>query len=57
MPSWVIAFLFAIGGATWVYSKLMRSTGNNTSSVLVASGIAFLFLFLILWSVLSFFVK
>jgi len=55
MESWMIAILFAVGGATWVYTKMMRTTGNNTSSVLVVSGLAFVFLFLVSWSALSFF--
>jgi hypothetical protein len=52
---WVISFFFAIGGATWIYTKMMRSTGNNTASVLVVAGMAGLFIFLVAWSALSMF--
>lgn len=55
MEAWVIAFLFAIGGATWVYSKMMRTTGNNTGAVMVVAGLAFAFIFLIAWSALTLF--
>jgi hypothetical protein len=56
MAPWVIAFLFAIGGATWIYTKMMRTTGNNTSSVLVVAGMAAIFIFLVVWSALTMFV-
>jgi hypothetical protein len=57
MANWIIALLVAVGGAGWIYSKLMRSTGNNkTSSLMAAAGIGvllFLFLYIVLGYVLS----
>jgi hypothetical protein len=39
MSDFMIAFLAAVGGATWLYAKMQRSTGGNTTnSVVVAAG-------------------
>jgi hypothetical protein len=38
MSNILVAFLLGVGVATWVYSKLMRSTGGNTQNALIASG-------------------
>jgi flagellar biogenesis protein FliO len=57
MGASMIAFLFAIGGATWVYNKFMNTTGNNTKSAITISVIAFVFIFLIIWSALSLVIK
>jgi len=35
-----IAFLLGTGAAAWVYSKVMRSSGNNTQSALTVAVIA-----------------
>jgi hypothetical protein len=53
MPPALVAFLFAVGFATWVYSKVQRSTGGNTQNSLVVSGIAAVFGFVILLIILS----
>ncbi|HUD06592.1 MAG TPA: hypothetical protein VMR34_01775 [Candidatus Saccharimonadales bacterium] len=34
-----ISIIIGIGAGTWVYSKVMRSTGNNTKSSLIVGGI------------------
>ncbi len=51
MSNAVIALLIALGAAAWIYSKMMRSTGGNTQSVLVVAGISgaliFMFVFFI----------
>jgi len=54
MPSWVVALLFASGLSTWVYTKLMRTTGNNTKSSLMATGATFLLSFFVFWAIMSF---
>ncbi len=54
MSNWIIAFLVAIAATTWLYSALMRRTGNNTKSSLVAAGIAGVLLFLLMLIVLGF---
>jgi hypothetical protein len=35
-----IGFLFGVGFAGWVYSKLMRSTGGNTKNSLIVAACA-----------------
>ena len=47
----VIALLLAVGATTWIYSKFMRTTGNNGRSSIVAAGVAGLFIFGLTWMV------
>lgn len=54
MASWIVALLFATGLSTWVYTKLMRSTGNNTKSSLIATGTVFLLSFFVFWAIMNF---
>jgi hypothetical protein len=42
----VLAFLVAISAGTWIYTKLMRSTGSNTKNSLVGAAVAALLIFL-----------
>jgi flagellar biogenesis protein FliO len=49
----LIAFLASIGFAAWVYSKVQRSTGGNTSNSLLVAGGSGLLLFLFLVIVLG----
>ncbi len=35
-----VGFLLGIGFAAWVYSQMMRSTGNNTKNALTVAAIA-----------------
>ncbi len=55
MNSALIAFLVAIGGGTWIYTKMMKSSGGLTKNALIVAGIAGFLLFLVLWSALSLF--
>lgn len=41
----VIAFLVAIGAATWIYTKLMRYTGGNTKSAVIAAAVSGVLIF------------
>lgn len=34
----IIALLAGIGSAGWIYSKIQRSTGGNTSNSLIVAG-------------------
>ena len=54
MPPALVAFLFASGISTWVYTKLMRTTGNNTKSSIIATSVIFIFSFFVFWAVFSF---
>lgn len=48
-----IAFLAAIGFAAWLFSKIQRQTGGNTTNSLVVAGGAGLVLFLIVVTILA----
>jgi predicted ABC-type exoprotein transport system permease subunit len=48
MSNWIVALLLALGASTWIYSKLMRSTGNNAkSSIIGASAVGLLLFFVV----------
>lgn len=53
MSNWIIGLLLAVGAGTWIYSKLMRTTGNNTKSSATGAGIAALFIFFVVWILLG----
>ena len=53
----MVAFLFAVGFSAWVYSKIQRQTGGNTSNSLVVAAGAGLVAFLVLITLLGFISK
>lgn len=53
MPPSVVAFLFAAGFSTWVYTKISNKTGGNNRDSLVVAGIAFAFGFVALFLILN----
>jgi flagellar biogenesis protein FliO len=53
----MIAFLAAVGAGTWIFVKMQRQTGNNTSNSLVVAGGAGLVIFLIIIVALGIFFK
>lgn len=53
MGSVIIALLLAVGAATWIYAKFMRTTGSNSRTSLVAAGVAGIFIFLLTWAITS----
>lgn len=54
MEPWVVALFFAIGGSAWLYNILMKQTGSNTKASVIITGLAFLFMYFIFWSVFDF---
>lgn len=48
MSNIVIALLVSVGTGAWVYSKILRSTGNDTRSALIVAGISSSVLFVAL---------
>jgi hypothetical protein len=54
MTNGVIAFLAAIGVATWVYTKFNRSTGGNAQSAIVGSGVVGVIVFILVFTLLRF---
>lgn len=53
MPPAVVALLFGVGLSTWVYTKVMRTTGGNTKNSLVVVAVTFLFSFIGFWLILN----
>lgn len=53
MSSAFIAFLFAAGAGTWVYSKIYNQTGGNTKSAVVAAVAVGLLLFFVTWYIFT----
>ena len=49
MSSFVTSLLLAIGGGTWMYTKLNRSTGGNTKNEATGAAIIAFILFLVCW--------
>lgn len=45
MSNFLIAFLFAAGGGTWIYTKIYSRTGGNTQHALIVAGLSGLLLF------------
>ncbi|MFO0881986.1 MAG: hypothetical protein U0491_00850 [Candidatus Saccharimonadales bacterium] len=54
MSNVFIALLLALGASAWIYSKLMRTTGNNTRSAVTAAVISGVLIFFVGWIVIGF---
>lgn len=54
MANWLIALFFALPAGAWLYTKLMRSTGNNRQSSALAATAAAVVVFLLVFIVLGF---
>lgn len=57
MSNFIIALLFSLGASTWIYTKLMRSTGSNTRNSIVAAVCSGLLMFLVFYFVLEKFIS
>ncbi|HSX43528.1 MAG TPA: hypothetical protein VLF59_05580 [Candidatus Saccharimonadales bacterium] len=52
MSGFVIALVFALGGSTWVFTMVQRQSGSgNSRSALIAGGISFVMIFIVVFSV------
>lgn len=47
MGNGLIAFLASIGASAWIYTKLMRSSGNNVTSALTVAAISGVCIFVV----------
>lgn len=54
MSNAFIALLLALGSSAWIYSKLMRTTGNNTRSAITVAVVSGLFIFFVGWIAVGF---
>lgn len=53
MSGFLISFLFALGAGTWIYTKMMKSTGGITKNALVVAGVVAFIIFLFLLTLTS----
>ncbi len=53
MSNGIISLIFGAGAAGWVYSKMMRRTGNNTQTAVIVGVIAGALAFMVLMVILS----
>lgn len=49
----VVAFMFAVGVGTWIYTKVMRTTGGNTQNSAIVAVISGIFAFVIFLLILN----
>ena len=57
MSNLTIGFLVGAGFGAWVYSKVMRSTGNNTKNALIVAAIAGVFSMMLVATLLGAFTQ
>ncbi len=50
----LVGLLCGAGFATWVYTKIIRSTGGNTKNALVVAAIAFVAAFVVMILIMNF---
>ena len=53
MSDWVVAVLFSLGVAAWVYPKADRRLAHNTQSTLIVCAVVFIAAFLVFYSVIK----
>lgn len=54
MSTFIIALLLALGGGTWAYTKIQRTTGGNTQTSLLMGAIAGVILFILAFIIAGF---
>lgn len=55
MGKGLISLMFAAGACTWVYTKLQRTSGNNTQRSLTAVVVAGVLIFVVFFTTLTLF--
>lgn len=55
MSTWLAALFFSVGASTWIYTKLQRTSGNNTRRSLIATAIAGVLIFVVFYFILNLF--
>ncbi|GAC1393152.1 MAG: hypothetical protein NVSMB46_10050 [Candidatus Saccharimonadales bacterium] len=53
LPNYLVGLMLGAGVGAWVYNKMMHKTGNNTQNALIVAGIAGIFAFFLIVTVLS----
>ncbi|MEK7561869.1 MAG: hypothetical protein AAB541_03335 [Patescibacteria group bacterium] len=57
MGKGLISLMFTAGACTWIYTKLQRTSGNNTQRSLTAVAITGVLIFVVFYLVLNMFIK
>lgn len=57
MSAAVVSLLFALGIGTWLYTKFMRYSGNNTQQSAIATGVSAVIIFVVLYLILGLVLK
>ena len=53
MGPFLISILFTAGAVAWIYTKLQRSSGNNTQQSVIACAVAGVVIFVIIFYIAS----
>lgn len=50
----LVSFMLAIGVSTWVYTKMLKSTGHNIKGSVVVASVTFIAVFVVGYIMLGF---
>lgn len=53
MSNFVVALIFAVGVGAWVYSKVVRRTGGNATTSIIASVVVAIVVFIIAFTLVG----
>lgn len=53
MSNFVVALIFAVGVGAWVYSKVIRRAGGNTTTSIVASVVVAIVVFIVAFTLMG----
>ncbi len=53
MSNFVVALIFAVGVGAWVYSKVVRRTGGNATTSIIASVVVAIVVFIIAFTLMG----
>lgn len=57
MGKGIVSLMFTVGACTWIYTKLQRTSGNNTQRSLTAVVIIGVLIFVVFYFILGIFIK
>ncbi|HXY17908.1 MAG TPA: hypothetical protein VEH48_00615 [Candidatus Nitrosopolaris sp.] len=57
MSNGIISFLVSISASTWIYTKFMKYSGNNSKTAIIGAIISAIIIFFIFFSILNLVLK
>lgn len=57
MGKGLVSLMFTVGACTWIYTKLQRTSGNNTQRSLTAIAVAGVLIFVVFYLAFGTFIK